>query len=146
MGGPCAPIRWPELEHSGRFYYPHFDGVCCSRSGRCAFLPVPFSTRRAFLFVWCAFVGATRRQGPALKPEAIPELDAILLSHAHRRYTPGFDVAVKKGAHRSHCLISCECAVTRADKCPKRACETQNWAIDSPWSVPDPTNAWCGVP
>jgi L-ascorbate metabolism protein UlaG (beta-lactamase superfamily) len=29
------------------------------------------------------FVGATRKQGPALKPDAIPELDAILLSHAH---------------------------------------------------------------
>src|SRR2546423_3523026 len=29
------------------------------------------------------FIGATRKQGPALKPDAIPELDAILLSHAH---------------------------------------------------------------
>lgn len=29
------------------------------------------------------FIGATRMQGPALKPEAIPDLDAILLSHAH---------------------------------------------------------------
>jgi L-ascorbate metabolism protein UlaG (beta-lactamase superfamily) len=29
------------------------------------------------------FVGATRKQGPAVKPETIPELDAILLSHAH---------------------------------------------------------------
>lgn len=28
-------------------------------------------------------IGATRRKGPALKPEAIPELDAMLLSHTH---------------------------------------------------------------
>ena len=28
-------------------------------------------------------IGATRLKGPALKPEEIPELDAILLSHAH---------------------------------------------------------------
>jgi L-ascorbate metabolism protein UlaG (beta-lactamase superfamily) len=29
------------------------------------------------------FIGATRMLGPALKREEIPELDAILLSHAH---------------------------------------------------------------
>lgn len=28
-------------------------------------------------------IGATRRKGPALKPDAIPELDAMLLSHTH---------------------------------------------------------------
>ena len=37
----------------------------------------------ALLFLRRAFFGATRFFDPALRPEEIPELDAILLSHPH---------------------------------------------------------------
>jgi L-ascorbate metabolism protein UlaG (beta-lactamase superfamily) len=42
-----------------------------------------FDDRKRYYCFGAPFIGATRRQGPALKPDAIPDLDAILLSHAH---------------------------------------------------------------
>jgi hypothetical protein len=54
---------------------PVFDGV-----ERCYSLGYPAS--------------AARREGPALKPSNIPELDAILLSHAH--HSDNFDESGKK--------------------------------------------------
>jgi len=44
--------------------------------------PIFDEGERYYHFRWPC-IGATRRRGPALKPEQIPELDAILLSHAH---------------------------------------------------------------
>jgi L-ascorbate metabolism protein UlaG (beta-lactamase superfamily) len=44
--------------------------------------PIFDEGERYYRFHWPC-IGASRRQGPALKPDQIPELDAILLSHAH---------------------------------------------------------------
>ena len=44
--------------------------------------PVFDEGERYYRFRWPG-IGATRRQGPAMKADRIPDLDAILLSHAH---------------------------------------------------------------
>src|SRR5882724_2115269 len=49
-------------------------------------------------------IGATRRKGPALKPHAIPELDAMLLSHTH--HSDNLDDGGRSLFPKAHRLIT----------------------------------------